>query len=44
VPPPNKYPLIYDWKNPPDLLKKGLFSKLARVTFTESILKSPTVK
>jgi hypothetical protein len=33
-----------DWKNPPELKKKGHFSKLARVTFTEGILKDKRVR
>lgn len=44
VPAPNKYPIGFDWKNPKDLLKKGHFSKVARVTFTEGILKDPKLK
>ena len=44
VPPPNKYPMIVDWKNLPDFRKKGYFSKLPRTTFTESILKNPRLK
>jgi len=44
VPAPNKYPIDYDWKNPPELRKKGEFSKLAKTTFTEKIFKDPKVK
>jgi hypothetical protein len=44
VPAPNKYPLGFDWKNPPELNKKGHFSKMARVTETERILKNPRLK
>lgn len=44
VPAPNKYPIGFDWKNPPELLKKGHFSKMKRVTETERILKNPRNK
>ena len=44
VPAPNKYPIGFDWKNPPELLKKGHFSKMPRVTETERILKNPRNK
>jgi hypothetical protein len=44
VPGPDKYPIGFDWKEPADLRKKGHFSKMARRTFTEEILKNPRLK
>ncbi len=44
VPPANKYQSFIDWSKQPELFKKGHFSKLARVTFTEGITKDKTIK
>lgn len=44
VPAANKYPIQYDWVNPPELKKKGHFSKKPKVTSTEMILKDPRLK
>ena len=44
VPPANKYQNFIDWSKQPELFKKGHFSKLARVTFTEGITKDKTIK
>lgn len=44
VPPPNKYEMFFNWKDPAELKKKGHFSKQPRITFTESILKNPRLK
>ena len=44
VPPSNKYQNFIDWSKQPELHKKGHFSKLARVTFTEGISKDKRIK
>ena len=44
VPPSNKYQNFIDWSKQPELHKKGHFSKLTRVTFTEGISKDKRIK
>lgn len=44
VPAPSRYSTFLDWTNPPELKKKGHFSKQARVTFTEGILKDKRLR
>jgi hypothetical protein len=44
VPPPDKYSKQEDWKENPELRKKGIFLKGPRITSTEEILKDKRLR